>query len=194
MALLNSPTTYGAVAKLLHWLIALVIILMLAAGKFMTDLEIGQVRFDLTQLHKSIGLTILGLTLLRILWRLLNRQPALPAHMSALERLAAKFTHLVFYVLMLAIPLSGWALASASKYNIPTVYFGTVEVPHLPYISTLPRDEKKDAEDIAEEAHELLANLMILLLALHIAAALKHHWWNRDDVLTRMLPFARKKE
>lgn len=194
MALLNSPATYGAVAKLLHWLIALAIILMLAAGKYMTDLEIGQERFDLTQLHKSIGLTILGLTLLRILWRLLNRQPALPAHMGTLERMAAKFTHLVFYVLMLAIPLSGWALASASKYNIPTVYFGTVEVPHLPYISTLPRDEKKDAEDIAEEAHELLANLMILLLALHIAAALKHHWWNRDDVLTRMLPFARKKE
>lgn len=194
MALLNSPKTYGAVAKLLHWLIAIAIIGMLAAGKYMTDLEIGQDRFDLTQLHKSIGLTILGLTLLRILWRLVNRQPELPAHMSALERMAAKGTHVVFYALMLAIPLSGWALASASKYNIPTVYFGTVEVPHLPYISTLPRDEKKDAEDIAEEAHELLANLMILLLALHIAAALKHHFWDRDDVLTRMLPFSRKQE
>lgn len=194
MALLNSQRTYGAVAKLLHWLIAIAIIGMLAAGKYMTDLEIGQDRFDLTQLHKSIGLTILGLTVLRILWRLVNRQPALPAHMGALERLAAKGTHLVFYFLMLAIPLSGWALASASKYNIPTVYFGTVEVPHLPYISTLPRDEKKDAEDIAEDAHEMLANLMIVLLALHIAAALKHHVWDRDDVLTRMLPFRRHQE
>lgn len=193
MALLNSPKTYGAVAKLLHWLIALLIIGMLAAGKYMTDLEIGQERFDLTQLHKSIGLTILGLTVLRILWRLINRQPALPEGMNGLERFAAKATHLAFYLLMVAIPLSGWALASASKYNIPTVYFGTVEVPHLPYISTLPRDEKKDAEDIAADAHELLGNAMILLLLLHIAAALKHHFWNRDDVLTRMLPFSRSK-
>ncbi len=194
MALLNSRETYGAVAVVLHWLIALGIILMLAAGKYMTDLEIGQFRFDLTQLHKSIGLTILALTVLRILWRLVNKQPELPAHMGRLERLAAKSTHLVFYALMLVLPLSGWALASASKYNIPTVYFGVIEVPHLPYVSTLPRDDKRQVEETAEEAHELLGNFTILLLILHIAAALKHHIRDKDDVLTRMVPFMRRRK
>jgi cytochrome b561 len=109
--------------------------------------------------------------------------------MKAWERLAAQATHIAFYVLMFAVPLSGWAMSSTSSSGVPTLWFGLFEVPPLPGLDGSP--EMHDLHEGAEEAHELLGNLLILLLILHVGAALKHHFWNRDDVLRRMLPFAR---
>lgn len=186
----NFPTRYGTVAMTLHWLIALAVIAMLVIGKIMADLDNDDPnRFTLIQLHKSTGLTILFLTLLRIGWRLTNAVPPLPATMRTWERWAAHSTHFALYVLLLAIPLSGWANASSSSSGIPTVWFGLLEVPNLPGLQDSP--DRRELHEQAEETHELLGNLMILLLLLHVGAALKHHFWDRDNVLKRMLPFTR---
>src|SRR5690349_2490074 len=119
--LANSETRYGSVAVTLHWLIALAIIGMLILGKYMADLpKDDPSRFDLIQLHKSIGITILAFSALRVLWRLVNRVPPLPAEMPGWERFAAHASHLLLYVLIIVLPLSGWALASSSPLGIPT--------------------------------------------------------------------------
>jgi cytochrome b561 len=182
----GSNQRYGAVAMTLHWLIAVAIIGMLVLGKYMHGLPRSDPdKFMLYQLHKSFGLTVLALTVLRIGWRLVNRAPPLPATMPAWERLAAHASHFLLYALMLAIPLSGWAMISASTLGVPTLWFGQIEVPNLP---VTPGDE---TQETFEDAHELLGNLMILLLLVHVAAALKHHFWDRDTILKRMLPFTR---
>jgi len=175
----------------LHWLIAVGIIGMLILGKYMHELsDTDATKFDLYQLHKSFGLTILALSVLRLVWRLVNKVPPLPEHMPTWERYAAHASHVLLYVLIVAIPLSGWALASASPLGIPTIWFGQFEIPHLPGLQGYA--DQHAVEDQAHEVHELLGNLMIGLLVIHVGAALKHHFWDRDDVLTRMLPFAKK--
>jgi cytochrome b561 len=182
----NSPTRYGNVAMTLHWLIAIAIVTLLVVGKYMHGLPNSDPnKFALYQLHKSAGLTVLALTVLRIVWRVIGPVPGLPATMPTWERWSAHASHFALYALMLAIPLSGWAVASTSSSGVPTIWFGLFEVPHLPVAAT------EDAHEAAEEAHELLGNLMILLLLVHVAAALKHHYWDRDTVLRRMLPFTR---
>ena len=187
---MNDALSYNAVAKTLHWLIAIAIIGLLVMGKVMVDLPRDDpAKFELYQLHKSVGLTVLFLSVLRLLWRFQYRAPALPPTMKVWERFAAQATHVAFYVLMFAIPLSGWAMASTSSLGVPTLWFGLFEVPSLPGLEGSAGME--DINESAEEAHELLGNLTILLLILHVGAALKHHFWNRDDVLRRMLPFAR---
>lgn len=188
--LTNSQTRYGTVAVTLHWLIALGIIGMLIVGKYMVDLpDTDATKFPLFQLHKSFGISILVLSVARVVWRLVNAAPPLPPHMPAWERWAAHASHALLYLLIVAIPFSGWAVASSSPYGIPTVWFGLFEIPHLPGLQGY--DDQRAVEHNAEEIHELLGNLMILLLIVHVGAALKHHFWDRDNVLVRMLPFTR---
>jgi cytochrome b561 len=122
------------------------------------------------------------LTVVRIFWRFTHPVPALPAAMPGWQKLAAHGMHFGLYALMLAIPLSGWAVASSSSSGVPTILFGLVELPHLP-VGT-----DHDTHEFYEEVHELLGNLMILLLIGHVVAALKHHFVDKDTVLTRMLP------
>jgi polyisoprenoid-binding protein YceI/cytochrome b561 len=124
---------YTTVAIALHWLIALAILAMLAIGLTMTHVKLAPVdKFKLYQLHKSIGLTILALALLRLGWRLVHRPPALPAAMPAWERGAAEGTHVLLYGFMIGLPLLGWAMVSASPFNLPTVLYGVLPWPHLP--------------------------------------------------------------
>ena len=186
----NSETRYGTVAMILHWLIAIAIITLLVVGKYMEGLPNSDPsKFFLYQMHKSSGLTVLVLSIARIVWRLTNVVPPLPAATPFLLRWAAHASHLAFYVLIIAIPLSGWAAASTSSSGVPTVWFGLFEVPSFP---GLPEGEaREEAHEFAEEVHELLGNLMILLLIVHVGAALKHHFWDRDTVLRRMLPFTK---
>lgn len=186
----NTEKRYGTVAMTLHWLIAVAIIGLLIVGKYMHGLPDSDVnKFALYQLHKSTGLTVLALSIARVLWRFVNAVPALPAGMPAWQRWLAHGTHYAFYVLIIAIPLSGWAVASASPLGIPTIWFGLFEMPHLPGLQGL--SDQEETEEFFEEVHELLGNSMILLLILHVGAALKHHFWDRDTVLRRMLPFTR---
>jgi cytochrome b561 len=183
----NMPDRYGLIAIALHWLIAGAIIAMLVLGFVMVRLTPGTtLQFDAYQLHKSIGLTILGLSLLRLGWRLANPGPPLPASLGRWERRLARLVHAGFYLLMLALPLSGWMMVSASVWNIPTVLFGVIEVPHLPVLSTL--EHKKPVETALKSVHALLGWAAVLLLFLHVAGALKHHFIVKDDTLLRMLP------
>lgn len=179
---------YSAVAIVLHWLIALAIAALVIMGIVMTGLPDTELtrKFALYQWHKSIGVTVLGLSLLRLAWRLTHRPPPLPDNLKPWERLAARATHVGFYVLIIAIPLLGWAMVSASPYNIPTLLYGAVPWPHLPV--------PKAGFEAFKAVHVWLAFGTLALLALHVAAALKHHYILRDDVLARMLPFLRRRE
>jgi cytochrome b561 len=188
-----SPTRgYSALSITLHWLIALLILGNLAGGFLASDLldstvaEERQAGFRLIQLHKSFGLTVLMLSVLRLGLRLVEGFPPLPAHMTATERLLARVTHRGFYLLMLAIPLAGWVMVSASPLNLPTFWFGLFPWPHL------PTGTDAALARAAGGAHEALAIGAILLILLHVAGALKHQLLDRDEVLARMLPFLRR--
>jgi cytochrome b561 len=188
----NSTVRYGSVAMTLHWLLAAAILFMLGLGPFMTSLDENDPRtFPLFQLHKSIGLTILTLSILRLAWRLANPIPALPQGMSGWERFAARGVHTLFYVLMIAIPLMGWATVSSAALAVPTMWFGLFEWPHIPFLADLPRAQKRMIEPPLAVTHSVLAFSMLVLLGLHVAAALKHHFRDRDDVLKRMLPWTK---
>lgn len=180
---------YSNVAITLHWLIALGIIVNIALGLYFADLPRSDPnKFFLTQTHKSIGLTILVLSLSRVAWRLMNPVPPLPASMSPTMRFAAHATHFLLYFLIIAIPLSGWLLVSSSPLGLPTMYFGWFAWPELPYFSDLPRAAKKIWVGKFDAVHIYLAWSAIVLVTIHIVAALYHQFIRRDVVLGRMLP------
>jgi cytochrome b561 len=184
---MTSPLRYDGVAIALHWLTALAILGLICMGLIMTDLPRGSaLQFTLFQLHKSVGVTVLGLTLLRLLWRLAHRPPPLPEEMPAWEKLAAHAGHIGLYLLLFGMPLSGWALVSASPLNIPTVLYGVIPWPHLPILSTLAN--KKPVAEVFEGLHSAAAWILIALVLVHAGAALRHHFLLKDDVLRRMSP------
>jgi cytochrome b561 len=181
---------YGAVAMAFHWTIAAAIMFMLWLGPFMAALpETDERQFPLFQLHKSIGLTILMLSIARLVWRLANPVPALPTHMQRWERVAARTVHHLFYVLMIVVPLFGWATVSAAPLAVPTMWFGLFEWPHLSFLAELPRAQKRIVEGPLTATHAAFAFTMMGFVALHVAAALKHHFRDRDNVLKHMLPW-----
>lgn len=178
---------YTTTAIILHWLIVAGIVALIAIGLTMTHGSIAAAtKFKLFQLHKSIGITVLGLVLVRVVWRLVYRPPALPETIPPLEHKAAAGTHFVLYLLMVGLPLTGWALVSVAPLNIPTVLFGLVRWPHIAILSGL--HEKARATALFDDVHSYGAWALIALIGLHAAAALRHHFFMRDDVLRRMLP------
>ena len=178
---------YTGGAIVLHWIMAIGILLLCAMGLTMVHRDLPPERlFRLYQLHKSIGITVLIAALLRLLWRVFNAPPPLPPEMKEFERQAARGMHVVLYVLLIGLPLVGWALVSASVLNIPTVLFSTVPWPDLPIFSTLTN--KAPVEAFLKDLHAWGAWLLILLVGAHGVAALRHHFIKRDDVLRSMLP------
>ena len=145
-------------------------------------------KFVLYQLHKSFGLAALALVAARLLWRFANPSPALPAAMPGWQKLGAHGTHVALYGLMLAIPLTGWLMVSASPLGIPTLFFNLFTVPHLPVPGFL--GEAAAAEGTMKEVHDLLGTLLIVVVIAHVAAAVKHHLIDRDDILKRMVSTA----
>jgi cytochrome b561 len=186
----SAQEDYTATAKLLHWLIAAFIVALLAIGLTMTRIQDLQLRFELYQLHKSLGVTVLGLMILRLGWRLAVRPPELPARMSGIERAAARQTHLALYVLLLALPLSGWAMVSAAlpPFNFPTMLYKTIPWPHIPAIEEMSGETKKTVEPFLKTLHAALGWALLALVALHVAAAMRHTIVLRDGVMLRMLP------
>ncbi|MCP5175049.1 MAG: YceI family protein [Moraxellaceae bacterium] len=182
----TSSARYNNIAVLLHWLIALAIIFQLGLGWRMVDEPKGAGAYALFQLHKSIGFSILFLSVFRVFWRLTHKAPELPNTMPQWEQLAAKLAHLAFYGIMLGLPLTGWLLVSASSTNIPTVLFGVVPFPHLPLIAELSTDIKYQLHELAEVSHALLAIATMGLLLLHIGAVLKHQLIVKDVVFSHM--------
>jgi cytochrome b561/polyisoprenoid-binding protein YceI len=190
---------YSAVAIVLHWAIAFAILFMVPFGLWMhetaEDGHAGQGLFAAYQLHKSIGLTVLALSLVRLGWRLANPPPPLPAHMPGWEKFVAKLTHWAFYALIIALPLTGWLYVSAgwsihdeAPLPVATRWFGLFEVPHLFGLDQASLDVREDAAEAALTAHAYLGFTALGLAALHVAAALKHHFIDRDETLAHMVP------
>ncbi|MCK0070682.1 cytochrome b [Kordiimonas laminariae] len=193
MSAANNTERYTKVAILLHWLIAFAIIGLMAAGIWMTgaikEKETQATAFEVYQIHKSIGLTVLVLSVVRLIWRFTHKAPAMPSGMVAWERMAAHTTHFLFYALMIGLPITGWLMVSASPWGLPTMYFNQFEVPHLHALSSLDMAGKQEWEGVFKEMHEVIAYGGIALIVLHIGAALKHHVIAKDNTLVRMLPF-----
>lgn len=169
-----APTRYNAGARALHWAIAVLVLVNLAIG-FGHELFEG---VRLIPIHKSIGLTVLALTVLRIAWRLGSQRPSLPLGTPSWETAAAHSVHAAFYGLMIALPLSGWLFSSAGKY--PLSWFGLFELPKF----AVAKDSALYA--LTREGHEVLGLVWIALIVLHVAAALRHHFVLRDGVLRSM--------
>jgi cytochrome b561 len=192
MPLANTHLRYGGVAMTLHWLIAAAIAFNLCLGLYVAEILTDQdrARFGLLQLHKSVGLTVLVLSLLRLGWRIVNPIPPLPDTLTPTLKVLARATHYLLYFLMIAIPLTGWALVSSSPLGLPTPYFGLFNWPHIPFLPELSRAQKAPLRHEFFGLHMYLAFSAIALLALHVAGAL-YHQRQGDNVLRRMLPGTR---
>lgn len=180
---MHSPTHYSRTAISLHWLVAIAIAATFGLGVYMHELPFSPERLRLYAWHKWAGVTIFLLVLLRLFWRLSHRPPAPVAGMPRWQRRASGGVHGLLYVLMLAVPLSGWLMSSAK--GVQTVWFGVLPLPDL-----LGRD--KELGEALETVHKTLNFSMAGLVLLHAVAALKHHLVDRDEVLARMLPFIGK--
>lgn len=178
---------YTSVAIGLHWAIAGMLLGLIWLGWNMHGPNGREVEWAY-QMHKSIGITVLILTIARVIWRAKNPPPPLPEEMKALEKSASHFVHMAFYAIMILIPLGGWALASMAKVQVPTVLFGTVSWPHIPIISGLSPEMKASLYEIVSLFHSNSDKLIIALLALHIGGALKHEFSEEDGVLKKMIP------
>ena len=179
----GSGTRYSGVAIGLHWLIAIAIVGSFSVGLYMHELPLSPQKLKLYSWHKWAGVTIFLFVVVRLGWRLSHRPPELPAGMPAWQRSVAEATHVLLYLLIFAVPITGWLMSSAKGFQ--TVYFGVLPLPDL-----LVKDA--DLGDLLQEAHKLLNFSMAALVGAHIGAALKHHFIDRDEVLARMLPFLGK--
>ena len=179
MPLKNTQDQWGSVSKALHWLVVVLILAMAWLGLTMGDLPNGADKIATYALHKSIGITILALVAIRIAWRLYAGAPdPIPGSPRWQERIAS-LTHLALYGLLLAMPLSGWVLNSASGF--PLQWFGLFNLPAI-------TGKDHELHELAEDIHEWLFWAMATLVVLHASAAFYHHLFQRDATLARMLP------
>lgn len=176
---ISVPTEYHAAAKAFHWLTAAAIFCVVPLGIAMTNASPGATQNQLYDLHRSFGALILGLAALRLLWRLFSPPPPLVDGLPRWQQLAARGTHCALYVLLFAVPLMGWAGTSA--FRAPIVVFGLFELPPI-------APQNRDLSAVLLDTHEILVFTLCAVLALHIAAALHHHFIRKDATLRRMLP------
>ena len=186
-----SRDRYSTVAIILHWLIALLILTNIGVAWYFNTLH-GAAKIEPVQLHKSFGITVLLLSTLRLGWRLAVPAPKLPSYVTGWEKWLAQAVHVGFYVIMFGMPLTGWALSSAS----PLIRVRPITLYGLPWpaigpLASLPPDQMKAAHQTFVAAHGLIAKAIYLLLAIHVGAVLRHLLLLRDGVGARMIPFAR---
>jgi cytochrome b561 len=183
----SQAARYSTVAIVLHWLLGISIFAMFAIGIYMSDLPFSPLRLKLYNYHKWAGITFLILSVLRLVWRLLNKPPALPkAIEQAMPNWQTKVyhaTHYALYALFFAVPLIGWAYSSAAGF--PIVLFGVLPLPDFVAV------DKEFAKQI-KDLHEISAFALVGLALLHIGAALKHHFIDKDGLVSRMLPSSSK--
>jgi cytochrome b561 len=178
----NSSTGYGSVAKFLHWSIVILIIAQYVIIEAAEEMADGPGKLETVALHKSIGMLVFGLVLVRIAWRLVNGRNPPPVPMSRAQRMAAAAGHGLLYVLVLAQPLTGWLMSSSAGY--PVSFFGLFTFPAL-------AGKDPGAHEFYEEVHEALFGALVTIAVVHALAALFHHFWRKDDTLRRMLPFVK---
>jgi cytochrome b561 len=187
-----TQTRYNGVATTLHWLIAALLLTNIGLAWYFNTLN-GLPKIPPVQLHKSIGITVLLLSFLRLGWRLVSPPPPLPTTVEPWARIAAGTVYVLFYIVMIGVPLSGWALTSASviiRFK-PIMLFGLIHWPTIMPLAQLPPPAMKQAHDGFTAVHGLLAKLAYVLIVLHVAAALRHLVLLRDGVFERMAPFPR---
>lgn len=172
----NTENKFGLVSKLLHWIMAIMIITLLTVGLVMTNLADSDMKWTIYGMHKSFGLVVLAMAICRLVWRFINIVPKLVSVFW--ERMLARGVHALFYILMIMMPLSGWLMSSAGGYTIP--FFGLFNVPFL-----IPKNESLG--QLFGQAHEWIGYGLIALITLHILASFKHHIIDKDDILKRML-------
>jgi cytochrome b561 len=177
-----TPARYTPAAIALHWIVAVFILFNLCFGLYTVGLPLSPQKLRFFSFHKWIGITIFMLASVRLLWRLFHPAPALPAAMKPWEARAAHVSHVLLYILFFAAPLTGWLFSSASGFQ--TVYLGVLPIPDV-----LQKD--KDLADVLRALHRWINYSMAAVILVHTAAALKHHFIDRDDVLVRMLPRSR---
>ncbi len=178
----QARTRYDAVAQSFHWIIAALIVTQFALAWSAEDLPLGLAKLALFARHKSFGMTVAMLAVLRLAWRLFHAPPPLPEGMSWIERKLARATHAAFYVLLFAMPLTGWLMSSAKNYSVS--WFGLFTWPNL-------IGKSDEAFDALRETHDVLSWVLLGLAILHVLAAFKHQFLAKDDVLLRMLPFTK---
>ncbi|WP_366910636.1 cytochrome b [Methylotenera sp.] len=176
---LNFNNRYTLIAIGLHWLMALLIISLFAVGLYMHDLPLSPWKLKIFSWHKWAGVTAFLLVMIRLGWRFTHRPPPLPISMSKSVKLAAHIGHGLLYLLMIAIPLTGWLMSSAKGFQ--TVYFGLIPIPDL-------LAKNKELGSLLRDVHETLNFVLIAIVIGHAGAAFKHHFIDKDDVLTRILP------
>lgn len=180
---------YSTVAIILHWTIAALVVANVLIGWQFEELR-GPDRRALMQVHKTLGMSILLLTLARLAWRFVKKPPPLSNTMNRWERVAARVIHTGFYVLMVALPLTGWITISANENPRPIDMFGLFQIAPIDYFAAMERHAQDDTHDVFEEVHHFLAKVVVYaLVPLHVLGALKHQFLDREDELGRMLPF-----
>lgn len=170
---------YTATAKWLHWIMAIALVGIFSLGFYMHDLPFSPIKLKLYSWHKWAGVCIFGLVFVRLAWRITHRPPALPGHMTSLERFVARGGHVTLYALMMLVPLSGWLMSSAKGFQ--TVLFGVLPIPDL-------LEKNETLGELLQQLHMGLNFFFAFVVIGHAAAAFKHHLIDKDDVLTRMLP------
>ncbi len=175
----NTSEAYGRAAKLFHWIMAALVIGLLAAGLYMVGMDrVSPDRVKLYGLHKSFGALVLAVVAARLAWRLTNTVPPLPDDMRKIDKFGAHAAHWGLYALMFAMPLSGWAMSAAAGF--PPSFFGLFTLPNI-----VPVDD--GIRVFAKASHWWLSRALIVLIALHAGAALWHHFIRKDNILRRML-------
>ncbi|HTD12615.1 MAG TPA: cytochrome b [Steroidobacteraceae bacterium] len=187
MAIRNTPRRWGAVSQFLHWLIVALIIVQFTLALYADTLPVGSRKVGVLANHKSFGITILALVIIRLAWRCLNPTPPLPSTLKPYERTLARVTHALLYVLLFVQPLSGWMMSSARGFPVAWFGFRSMQLPDL-----VPKNQT--LYHVLVDIHGTLAVILVAVVVLHVAAALKHHFVLKDDTLRRMLPFSGTKE
>ncbi len=176
----NTPDRFGFLARLFHWLIFLLLIGSFTIAWSMQDMPLGLLKLKMYSWHKWVGATIFIVVILRLLWRLANAVPEPPAGTPRWQRASAGLSHFLLYAILIVMPLTGWIMSSMK--NLPLVYLGLVPIP-----SPFGKNEKW--AEILEEVHGTLGLALLILVGIHVLAALYHHFILRDNVLRRMLPW-----
>ncbi|MBL0371396.1 cytochrome b [Rhizobium sp. KVB221] len=177
----NTEKSWGLVSFLFHWIMAALFLCQFWIGWYMQGLKDLLAQYNLYQLHKSLGFTILALAVLRVIWALGSWRPAPPASMPEVEKQLSRGSHFLLYLALFVLPLTGWAVVSTSPLPIATWFFGLFVIPSLPLGISL------HSEQVWTSIHGFLAYGAIFLVAVHILAALRHHFHHRDDILMKMV-------
>lgn len=177
MSVWNTRERFGSIAIFFHWVMAILILGMIGFGWYIANVADKTQRMTFIGWHKEFGVLVLMLALLRLIWRMVNVTPELSDSIPYVQRIAARSVHVVFYVLMIAIPLVGWLMSSAAGY--PVSFFGLFTLPSL-------LSANKEWAELFETIHGWLAYTLLVLIGLHVAAALKHHFIDKNDILRRM--------